>query len=318
MLIDDVAADFPGLSIVLAHPSVPWQDEAISIATHKANVWIDLSGWAPKYFPPQLVRAANGPLRHKLLFGTDFPLITPERWLHDFEQLDLKPDVRPLILKENDVRLLGLARDADGAGGQGGVGMRTRAWGVLAGTAGADAPHATRGTSRAHGHLRRAGRARPPPGHGLRSLSASAAATESTYLGGQPTRAARDAGSRRCRRRRLGLVIARLAVPEIRHILDDTPASRRSCTGGGARRSGGGAAVAAAGVTGGLDVDGGTTSRRQRLRAAARQTSPADETRRAGRAQTTRACHVHLGHHRPAQGSRDQTRQHDVEQTTTS
>jgi predicted TIM-barrel fold metal-dependent hydrolase len=114
MLIDDVAADFPDLSIVLAHPSVPWQDEAISIATHKANVWIDLSGWAPKYFPPQLVRAANGPLRHKLLFGTDFPLITPERWLHDFEQLDLKPDVRPLILKENAVRLLGLARDADG------------------------------------------------------------------------------------------------------------------------------------------------------------------------------------------------------------
>ena len=115
MLVDDVAADFPGLSIVLAHPSVPWQDEAISIATHKANVWIDLSGWAPKYFPPQLVRAANGPLRHKLLFGTDFPLITPERWLHDFEQLDHKPDVRPLILKENAVRLLGLARE-DGPG----------------------------------------------------------------------------------------------------------------------------------------------------------------------------------------------------------
>ena len=60
MLLDDVAADFPQLTIVLAHPSVPWQDEAISIATHKANVYIDLSGWSPKYFPPQLVRAANG------------------------------------------------------------------------------------------------------------------------------------------------------------------------------------------------------------------------------------------------------------------
>ena len=59
MLIDDVAADFPELTIVMAHPSVPWQDEAISIATHKANVYIDLSGWSPKYFPPQLVRAAN-------------------------------------------------------------------------------------------------------------------------------------------------------------------------------------------------------------------------------------------------------------------
>jgi predicted TIM-barrel fold metal-dependent hydrolase len=110
MLIDDVAADFPTLTVVLAHPSVPWQDSAISIATHKANVYIDLSGWSPKYFPPQLVRAANGLLKHKVLFGSDFPVITPERWLADFENLDLKDDVRPLILKENAVRLLGLAQ----------------------------------------------------------------------------------------------------------------------------------------------------------------------------------------------------------------
>ncbi|GAA3208243.1 4-hydroxyphenyl-beta-ketoacyl-CoA hydrolase [Actinocorallia longicatena] len=108
MLIDDVAADFPGLTIVLAHPSVPWQDEAISIATHKANVYIDLSGWSPKYFPPQLVRAASRQLRHKVLFGSDFPLITPDRWLADFDGLDIAPEARPLILKENAVRVLGL------------------------------------------------------------------------------------------------------------------------------------------------------------------------------------------------------------------
>jgi predicted TIM-barrel fold metal-dependent hydrolase len=111
MLLDDVAADFPGLTIVLAHPSVPWQDEAISIATHKANVYIDLSGWSPKYFPPQLVRAANSMLRHKVLFGSDFPVITPDRWLRDFDALELKPEVRPLILKENAVRMLGLPGD---------------------------------------------------------------------------------------------------------------------------------------------------------------------------------------------------------------
>ena len=109
MLLDDVAADFPGLTIVMAHPSVPWQDEAISIATHKANVYIDLSGWSPKYFPSQLVRAAGGLLKHKVLFGSDFPLITPDRWLHDFAALDLKPEVRPLILKDNAARMLGLA-----------------------------------------------------------------------------------------------------------------------------------------------------------------------------------------------------------------
>jgi predicted TIM-barrel fold metal-dependent hydrolase len=106
MLLDAVAADFPELTIILAHPSVPWQDEAISIATHKANVFIDLSGWAPKYFPPQLIRAINGPLKRKVLFGSDFPLITPDRWLAEFAQLEIKDEVRPLVLKDNAVALL--------------------------------------------------------------------------------------------------------------------------------------------------------------------------------------------------------------------
>lgn len=108
MCLDDVAADFPELKIVIAHPSFPWQDEAISICLHKANVWIDLSGWSPKYFPPQLVQYANTQLRTKVLFGSDFPLITPDRWLADFELLPLKDEVRPLILKENAIGLLGL------------------------------------------------------------------------------------------------------------------------------------------------------------------------------------------------------------------
>jgi uncharacterized protein len=108
MLLDDVAADFPQLTVILAHPSVPWQDEAISIATHKANVYIDLSGWSPKYFPPQLVRAANTMLKRKVMFGSDFPLLTPDRWMEDFAKLDIKPDIRPLILKDNAARVLGL------------------------------------------------------------------------------------------------------------------------------------------------------------------------------------------------------------------
>lgn len=108
MLIDDVAADFPDLRIVLAHPSVPWQDEAISMATHKANVYIDLSGWSPKYFPPQLVHAANTMLKTKVLFGSDFPVVTPDRWMRDFDALEIKPEVRPMILKDNAIRMLGL------------------------------------------------------------------------------------------------------------------------------------------------------------------------------------------------------------------
>ena len=108
MLIDDVAADFPDLQIVMAHPSVPWVDAAISIATHKANVHMDLSGWLPKYFPPQLVRQLGTLLRRKVLFGSDFPVITPDRWMAAFEELEVREEAKPLIFKENAVRLLGL------------------------------------------------------------------------------------------------------------------------------------------------------------------------------------------------------------------
>lgn len=109
MLIDDVAVDFPNLSIVLAHPSFPWQDEALSVATHKTQVYIDLSGWSPKYFPPQLVRYANTLLKDRVLFGSDYPVLTPDRWLADFETLEMKPEVIPGIMKHNAARLLGLA-----------------------------------------------------------------------------------------------------------------------------------------------------------------------------------------------------------------
>jgi uncharacterized protein len=107
--IDDVAVDFPELTIVLAHPSFPWTDEAISMAMHKPQVFIDLSGWSPRYFPPQLVQYANTVLKRQVLFGSDYPMITPDRWLADFEQAGFRDEVRPLVLKENAVRLLGLA-----------------------------------------------------------------------------------------------------------------------------------------------------------------------------------------------------------------
>jgi hypothetical protein len=114
MLVDDVAVDFPELRIILAHPSFPWQDEALAVATHKPYVYIDLSGWSPKYFPPQLVRYANTLLQDKVLFGSDYPVLTPDRWLADFDKLDIKPEVRPKILKTNAARLLNLTKEASG------------------------------------------------------------------------------------------------------------------------------------------------------------------------------------------------------------
>jgi predicted TIM-barrel fold metal-dependent hydrolase len=108
MLLDDVAARHPDLQVIMAHPSVPWQDEAISVATHKGNAWIDLSGWSAKYFAPNLVRAARTYLNDKMLFGSDFPALTPERWLDDFAALEFPEDATQAILKGNAVRLLGL------------------------------------------------------------------------------------------------------------------------------------------------------------------------------------------------------------------
>jgi predicted TIM-barrel fold metal-dependent hydrolase len=114
MDIDDVAVDFPDMPIILAHPSFPWQDEAISVCLHKPQVYIDLSGWSPKYFSAVLIQYANTLLKNKVLFGSDFPLITPDRWLADFAKIAIRDEVRPLILKENAVRLLGLHSSSAG------------------------------------------------------------------------------------------------------------------------------------------------------------------------------------------------------------
>lgn len=106
--IDDVAVDFPTMPIIMAHPSFPWQDEAISVCLHKPTVYIDLSGWSPKYFSATLVQYANTLLKTKVLFGSDYPLIAPDRWLDDFAKIAIREEVRPLILKENAIRLFGL------------------------------------------------------------------------------------------------------------------------------------------------------------------------------------------------------------------
>jgi uncharacterized protein len=109
MDIDDVAVDFPDMPIIMAHPSFPWQDEAISVCLHKPQVYIDLSGWSPKYFSPILIQYANTLLKKKMLFGSDYPLITPDRWMADFAAIAIRDEVRPLILKENAARLFSLS-----------------------------------------------------------------------------------------------------------------------------------------------------------------------------------------------------------------
>ena len=59
-------------------------------------------------FPAELISRANGQLKHKMLFGSDFPLIAPDRWISDFKQAAFKPEVHELILKQNAIRALKL------------------------------------------------------------------------------------------------------------------------------------------------------------------------------------------------------------------
>jgi uncharacterized protein len=108
ILVDRVAADFPGLTIIGAHPGWPWTDELLAMSVHKGNVFIDLSGWAPKYFPRQLVQYAKTLLKEKVLFGTDWPLLTVERWEKEFRELNLPPDVVDRIMLGNAIRVLGI------------------------------------------------------------------------------------------------------------------------------------------------------------------------------------------------------------------
>lgn len=109
MMLDDLCVDFPDMPIIMAHPSFPWQDEALSIAVCKPTAYIDLSGWLPRYFPATLIQYANTLLRHKCLFASDHPMITTDRWLADFnEDGRFRDDVKPLIMKENAANLLKL------------------------------------------------------------------------------------------------------------------------------------------------------------------------------------------------------------------
>ncbi len=105
--LDSLAADYPNLTIIGAHPSWPWEQEMIAILQHKPNVYNDLSGWSPRYIPETLLREAAGRLNHKFLFGSDYPFIPPDRWMADFLRLDgWSDEARRNVLWQNGAGLL--------------------------------------------------------------------------------------------------------------------------------------------------------------------------------------------------------------------
>jgi predicted TIM-barrel fold metal-dependent hydrolase len=104
--IDDLAVDFPNLTIIAAHPAWPWTDEMIAIALHKPNVYWELSGWGPKYFPEQLKRDISRRLQDKIMFGSDYPSLTHERLVRDWDELGYSPDVMQKVFHANAERVL--------------------------------------------------------------------------------------------------------------------------------------------------------------------------------------------------------------------
>jgi predicted TIM-barrel fold metal-dependent hydrolase len=108
MLIDDVAAEFPDLRILIAHPAFPWEKEQLAICQQKGNVYMDLSGWMPRYIDDQVLHYAKSLLKDKVMFGTDYPMIEPAPWLEQFEELDFPEEVQRKILWENAEEFLEL------------------------------------------------------------------------------------------------------------------------------------------------------------------------------------------------------------------
>jgi predicted TIM-barrel fold metal-dependent hydrolase len=104
--LDSIGADFPGLTLIAAHFGWPWFMECLAIALHKSNVFIELSGWAPKYLPQEVVREIGKRLSGQTLFGSDYPFISLDRWFEEFHSLGLSEDAMDAILVGNASKLL--------------------------------------------------------------------------------------------------------------------------------------------------------------------------------------------------------------------
>ncbi len=103
--LDQVALDFPELVIVGGHIGYPWTDEAIAVATKHENVYIDTSAYTALRYPPPLVEFMRGHGRRKILFGTNYPMITPAKALEGFDTLNLEAEARELFLGGNARRI---------------------------------------------------------------------------------------------------------------------------------------------------------------------------------------------------------------------
>ena len=106
--VDELAANFPQMKIVMAHPGWPWIEETTAVALHKGNVYWELSGWAPKYLPDSLKRDVRGRLRDKIMFGSDYPSIPYERLFREWGEMGYADEILDKLYHANAERILGL------------------------------------------------------------------------------------------------------------------------------------------------------------------------------------------------------------------
>ena len=110
LLIDEVAAAHPDLDILIAHPAFPWEREQLAVCQQKGNVYMDLSGWLPRYIDEQVLHYASTILEDKVMFGTDYPMIRPEEWLSSFAtDTEFDEGTQRKILYENAESFFDLA-----------------------------------------------------------------------------------------------------------------------------------------------------------------------------------------------------------------
>jgi uncharacterized protein len=109
MYLDDVALYFPELTIICGHTGWPWVEEAIALASKHPNVYLGTSGYAPKYWRPEMLQFMNSRRgRDKTVWGTDYPLVRHEESMKQIAELDLKPETVKAVLNENARKVFGL------------------------------------------------------------------------------------------------------------------------------------------------------------------------------------------------------------------
>ena len=108
LAVDEIAADFPKLKVVMAHPGYPWTDEATAICLHKANVFWEMSGWGVKFIPESIKRDIRGRLKDKMMFGSDYPSLAYERLIKEWLEVGYPDEILDKFFHGNAETHLGL------------------------------------------------------------------------------------------------------------------------------------------------------------------------------------------------------------------